>query len=631
MNDQLKALLKYKKNIIFCSLFFGALFAFAVLGKPIRYQAEGVFRDRINKQTDMDKIELSAFLMPQSDGKEAIALMQSKSILKQVVLKEQLQGVLHEKKYALKRIPYQIGVYLSYLQNQEMPKISDPGESLNVAYIHYPGELPIRLTLHPEGDKRYSVWEKKNKIGEGVLGELFVGQGYEFILEGSLFDKRRLTLISLDSAAKRLKKALKIQKQVKTPNFISLQAKARSREAASSMVNSLMETYLEYLNEEKTYFASRQLAYLHQREKEIEKDLSLAVHNYAKNLSSSCSEKGYGNIQKAIECLGEQYQSLEKGLLKVKIQSNREQRINHSTDALTSTFEEGGAPKFIENLLLRKTDLVLWKESLEAAMEQSLIDRPSPIVGLDLAMAKAELIAQTKALTDALEEKKQLEYLIDHPVQMTGLSALPSTARDPIAKRLVEETTQFFISLEDEENRGEKEKVRLRKEISNRSQFLLSHLKQTVELVSLKIEQHLKKINELQVSIHHLIESEIALIEFQLDEMQERRLKTLALQEEVLSEEKKQLKEHLSELPNMWAEQELIEGKVRLYHRLVEQVAKMVEGMNVKNNIDYLRSSPIDTAYAPLLSTPPRLLFSFTAGAFFGGLIASAFCFFKSF
>lgn len=371
-----------KKKIFASAIALGLFGAFWTLTKPVEYRAESTFREKSTKPVNIGN-SLSAMLMMGGAGgaadNEAIASIKSRQLMQHVVEKLNLQATVNQQEPTdtyLGRIGNHLKVaYLSYMDPLH-PSLKDPFCPLKVDSLLYGGETPLSIKVVLEPDTHYQVFSNGALIGDGQLGTPFIGESFQFTLNcahqlSSLKSVYNITLWPMAFKADILSKAVKIDADKNDKTLLKLSYQHRDRHLATSLVNTVMKCYQDFLKQHSERQASLQLAYLKKRRAETETDLIALMNDHAKSLSQDLSSTGFADSEKEMAFLAARQHELKSKLLSNELEMIRLQNVQEGKCVYYDQYASSGDPSIINTILNEVRGLKQQRDALELAVRKN--------------------------------------------------------------------------------------------------------------------------------------------------------------------------------------------------------------------------------------------------------------------
>jgi len=233
------------------------------------------------------------------------------------------------------------------------------------------------------------------------------------------------------------------------------------------------------------------------------------------------------------------------------------------------------------------------------------------------------LLKQLNELGSTIQENEFTLKQIDDP--NFEICTLSTTLKDPISQQIIKKSVDLAVLIRDEEHHSNKEKERTQIALNTQKRFLKAHLYQTAELHRLQIEQLKKKILSLQAVILDLIHERISLYEKQVKDFVVGQINNIEQQRSLTRRFMNDINKTMSSLPEKWISEELMRQNVNMNKAITEELTRMSEKKNISHNLEIIRSSTVDAAYAPIVPKSPRLLIFGIIGAILGGVFSTSY------
>lgn len=268
------------------------------------------------------------------------------------------------------------------------------------------------------------------------------------------------------------------------------------------------------------------------------------------------------------------------------------------------------------------------RETTLAQRMRTLQEPHAELEGINLATVRELYIGFTKELNEIATQHKQHAFVakqLENPdFEVCSLTALLS---DPISQERIAKASQLMIQIKDESNRTQREIDRLKSELTLQKQFLTSHILQIADLLALKETMLKEKVAALQGITLEQIQQKTSLLKKNLTDYVESRIQNLDQEKQLLAEHQKSLQARMTEIPEKWASEQLLNQNLAMQQRFLENLAGMVESKNISKNLEMVQSSALDAAVPTLNPKPPRLIFYTVLGAILGFFGSSCFLF----
>ncbi len=264
--------------------------------------------------------------------------------------------------------------------------------------------------------------------------------------------------------------------------------------------------------------------------------------------------------------------------------------------------------------------LHLTRVEYKTVQEKMTYRRTSPkeLQGITLATAQELYLSYNQQLHQTEKEIMQKRFLVEQLQDLDfEVSSLSTILTDSISLEMIQHISLLTRSLRDKENRSQKELERLNQEIILYKNFLILHLRQTEQLLSVHETLLKSKIKTIQWATVEALHREISIHEEHVKDFINDKIAYLQLERRVIEGHQKDLQREMSLLPSRWISGKMIDHQMELNKRMVEEVTRLVESKNIESNLQVIQSAPLDHAVLERHSLPPHIVFF----SFFGGLV----------
>ena len=422
-SDILDILKRSRKRLILGSLLIGLLAGLYTLSLPVNYKAEATFREKSKSQGESGRSLSLALIAGITEGSEntTVSLMKSRKLMEQVIIKQDMQGVLEKGFFnfeRLKNIGKHLKVEYALLRKRLVPVVNDPKEDIKATKIDYLGEVPIELKIKFTSEDTFVLKSIEGKTFSGELGIPFKGHGFSFILVAG--DERKLsgktydlTLLPLKVVWERILPNLKIETDPNNKGLINLTLKYPDRYLASGFLNDLMKVYQTFLKEEHQRICGEQIEYLHDRQDETGKVLKAMMEEHAHSMSNNMA---------TIDFLFQNQQNYTQKLLMINLELSRLQKADEEGFVFYDKYGwDGGDSSVINQILGEIRTYRQQADSIDISLRNTPLGNPD--------LLKESFNAQHKEL-DALAEYAEEAKIV--------YASLANNEPIPPLKKLVE-------------------------------------------------------------------------------------------------------------------------------------------------------------------------------------------------
>jgi len=637
--DFLAVFKKNRSKIAITAAVFALLGFFIQATKPVEYIAEGTFLEK-NKASN-DTGSLIKLFGKETDDSSGISLMKSRKLAMRLALANNMQATIAKDQsdpFALLRvIKNNLLAEYAIFRPSQAPSVTDPKEEIAVTEIKFTGETPLNLSLIADSDKTFSLYDENNKkMGEGAFGTPFTDPKVTLtahMLSDSAAPGERylLHLQPLAHVAKGISLKLKIDNDAKDRKLLKITYTHPNRHLAAKYINDFMQLYIELIREEMEELKTIQVGYLNKRHYELTSELEKVLTAHAHAVSSDLKLTGFTSSSEAFRFIAKNQKKLQEELIALNMNIHRLAQVYEFSDYEKVLFFPSTKeihPRIHEVTLLRQE-----ANALKLGLKNEKTDPNSHLVseGINRQTAHELLLGYSKEFSKNESTLIQQQFIIQQLQDPEfEISSLSSTINDEIAASIMSKTSQLVLSLKDNDNLSLKEKERIKSDLKIQKQFLINHLQQNSDLVVLS-QEHLKdKINMLKHKNLLLINDHISILEREIKEFIGHALENMKDEARLIQKNLSDLQFDMSLFPSKWTEEQLIEYKMNVNYKIMEELVQLVETKLSSANLEVIRSSPVDQPIVPLHPKPHHLLLFTLLGAFFGGFISCGWALFQS-
>lgn len=386
---------KTKKKILIGAAICAVIGSFYALTRPILYSTEASFREKA--KTDSGSRTITSVILGSSNQESAaITTIKSRKIMEPVVKKLGQQGVITLRDRTpglfkkvvnnLSLIKKNLKVEYAYFRGWTIPALKDVEPTLYLADIVYDGELMKPLEIEFTSDATFKVVDPdEGELGLGSLGVPFVGADFRFVLNaneegsysGQVYDA---AIFPLSKMAEGLAGSVKVTNDFSDKSFLRLTLQHSNRQGVSKILNTVMESYREYMIQEHHRVVADQIAYLKQRQEEMDQNLVKLMEEHAEHISTTG-----GNL----ELLTQTQQGFRKRLLTIDLEMKHLQKALEEGSCFYERYSSEADPVVIHNTMgeirrykqqsdsidiLLRNNKVYDKKAQKEAFEQHLVD-----------------------------------------------------------------------------------------------------------------------------------------------------------------------------------------------------------------------------------------------------------------
>lgn len=644
--SDLKEICKRSKKKIMRAAAIGAILAasFALMNTTW-YTAEGTFRERLKSDSSSKNSAMLFFIGDEKDN-SAISMIKSRKIIEAAVKKLNLQAEIepYDSRPAfyvsflnlLERAKTNLQAEYAHLSQRATPFSEKQNPTLTVKNLNYTDEVPLKLQIELFEDETFSVADEKGTLlGTGKIGTLFSLENLYFTLNRET--ARPLTpqmyLLTLQPSKKitdRLLAKLKITSDYNDKLFLTLNLRYPSRQGVSQILNTIMESYRDYLIEEHHRSVENQVAYLKERQEEMDTQLANLLGKHAESLSSYA-----GNL----DLLVSTQQNFKKRLLNIDLDIEHLQKGLQSGSQFYENYFLDNDPAVIHTTLAEIRSDKLQCDSIDLALchfnpAKTGQEKQEPFQefqGIDLKTANGLFVSYSQEMHEIEANILQNQFVLE---QMQSpefeLSSLTTILNDSVSKELISKASSAALAMKEETARTARELERLQADLDLQRNFLRTHIKQMIELLKLRADLLKGKIYALQNVSLQLLRQKISIQEKHLHDYALQRINSLKHEQEIIDKQQKELQNRFDKIPEQWATEKLIDMHLESNATIMEQIGNLIESKNIADNLEATLSAPFDLARPPLHADSQHILLYAFFGAFLGAFFILSFDIVKS-
>ncbi|MDB2613830.1 Wzz/FepE/Etk N-terminal domain-containing protein [Chlamydiales bacterium] len=249
--------------------------------------------------------------------------------------------------------------------------------------------------------------------------------------------------------------------------------------------------------------------------------------------------------------------------------------------------------------------------------------------GIDLNLANELYVHFHKQIEEIESQKKQFTFLLkEMKREEFELSSLSTVMHDTVGIEIANKAVQLEIAMRDPNHRSGKEQLRIKEDLDLQKNYLMMHLNQTKEVISLREDLLREKLQLLQGATLGIIYRQISFLERQLKEILETKIGALSQEKALYLEEVQKFSYQIGSLPEKWVTEQLVKQQMQINQASVHELTRLVENKNISSSLNISESTPLDIAYPPYLPNPSRLTLFLVLGGFLGFFGGSAYLFF---
>lgn len=353
-------LVRSKKKIVRGAFLCALLAGLFTLSRDVTYTAQGTFREKSKQQNSNEKT-LSALLMSGgATASESMAMttIKSRRVLEKVVHELSLQGTVQPKddrSYIAQKLSHYAGnifdnliVEEAYLSKKYKPIVEEPPQDLLVRDIHYTGEIALTMELRFIDHKQFKIYDEKDVfIGSGELGQPVTLPHASFSIQkqtpGDLLEASYvLSITPSHRIAHNLLGNLVIEADKLDKTLLKISYTDTNRFHSSLFLNNVMHNYRNFLVDEHVRVSLDQIAYLKQRQEDMDKQLVILMEDHAVNIASNDA---------SIEFLVKTQQSYKSKLLNIDLEARHLEKAQKEGISFFERHSADGDSTVVQNLI----------------------------------------------------------------------------------------------------------------------------------------------------------------------------------------------------------------------------------------------------------------------------------------
>ena len=470
-SDLFSILRRSKRKILLTACVCGMIGVLFAVIKPIRFQAEGTFRERGIKESAIHSSPSVIHLLGGggSNDSEATSLMLSRKILKEVIEKLHLQGDLQavqDIESIPKLVKQNIQLAIASFKNSVQPTLKDLYCPLKIDSLTYSGEIPIHLEIKFIDDKQFEVFDRalfNRLIGQGRLGVPFQYEQLSFTLVA--IDSKPLTnqtfklrIDSLSNTAQTISQILDIKPSKTDKNLLKINYEHRNRHLASDIVNEVMHCFQSYSKKYHADIAANQLNYLSQRRDQLSQNLTNLMHKHADFLAVDLYGSGFLESNKEMDFLARSQHEYKQKLLDNELEIKRLTHIKLDDFTHYDRYSANdGDTTIINTIFSNMRSLKQQRDALEIEIQKKAISQGTNHKYY-FELQIDELKEVQKNLRELREIKEQFQQgnQIDQPLKLLNdpryllkvwFDRLQNVSKnDPAHREEMRESFQFYLN-----------------------------------------------------------------------------------------------------------------------------------------------------------------------------------------
>jgi tyrosine-protein kinase Etk/Wzc len=382
LSDVVKVLKRHKKTLlvsIFACAFLAGLLA---ITRPSAYIVQATFRDKGKSQASIHS-SVSDFLFNSATpyDSEAIAMMKSRFLLSKVAseLNSQASVSKIENRYPLLENAYANALSeWAYWRNSKTPLLDDVKTPLSLKNVAYDRETSRGVIVTFEDPYHFqAAMESGLILGKGKLETPFESKEIAFTLVNEdntpieKGDRFSLAFFPMQDIAKSYGAHLMIRMDNDDKSLLNLRFQHQDRQFAAKLVNLVMDTYQNHLENQHEQLSTAQVDYLERRQSDVGTALEKLMEEYVQNVSEDMALSGFTSLQKEMEFLSSKLAHNQQKLSEIDLEMRRLKATNCDNCVCFDSYSGRVNPAMINQLLSEMRQLKTQGDSLELAMQNT--------------------------------------------------------------------------------------------------------------------------------------------------------------------------------------------------------------------------------------------------------------------
>lgn len=682
------ALFKNHKKKLLAIFFFSFLFvlAFFVTKSPM-YKAEALFQIVDEEKNDAGIFEKMPVKMGLSEKKLPIGLMLSKKIIVPIIKQLGLQVYIKERD--LKEELFTNARHNFFV---EIDSASFEKKGFSFSQIEFTGRIKKYYYLRFIDQNHFEILDLEKKVlSAGKVDSKCTVENVSFVLDRvpdclSTEYFYPITFIPIKNVYESLLKKLSIEPDKNADSLLQIRCKYNNPFIAQQIVNGIMLSYKNFLQEEAESISDMEMDYLQKKRTrlfgDLERLLNKAVAFQKKQIENQNPFPIEEKMEKILEPFNKSKEKLTlinaklKSLSKEshqylptyftelkKIQSNIEElkgekelyALNLSSKKLDKNplfsylgmnFSEKIKTDSNDEIRLidAEMDRLKKNESVTKSLEKikllslrrKLLEKraqieayDSTLEGIDAKTAKTLLAQSYLALDEVQSNILKLRELKKQVEMGCELISLSGRIKNPLLQDMIKGVHKLSLKLKDKSSLTTKEEERCLQELECLKKAFVESLDQQEQLEELMQEKQISRIKKLNITIQDRLDQQIALSNLKKKEL-------ISSYHVELSSEKQALEKHLDDLakemsliPDQWKLEKELKLKTKMVLSTLDSLGKVLEEKSFLSQLKKVQSKPVDKAELYFLQERPLLFFLSFAFALFCTLFSFLVLFLK--
>jgi uncharacterized protein involved in exopolysaccharide biosynthesis len=397
------------------------------LTRPLEYESNASFRDKGKSHTS---VHSSASILLSgsggSNGGQALSLFKSRKLISNLVKQMHMQAQVIALQTPLSRwsaFREKWRVELAYLFKDQQLSLKTAPIDIQPQDVEYTGVIPTGIKIRFITNDEFQILSSAETLlsTTGKIGVPFSFEKGQFTLvhlsDTPLLNQEYMIVCEpIQDVVKRVSHQIVVEIDKDDKSLIRLYCRSQDKYQAANLLNGLMRVYLEYLHEEQMHILTHQVAYLKERQNEMEALLLQKIHAHADVLSSELILTGFPDAKIALELFTHMQQYYSQQILEIEIGLKKLQQIQDS-DKISYTQHS-----FMGNKIGGNVESVLQIHNLKHQID--LLDLALRDLQTQHKESVQELLSQLKSIKNSTAEAEQLlgalttNTPLDHTAQL---------------------------------------------------------------------------------------------------------------------------------------------------------------------------------------------------------------------
>lgn len=332
-SDVKRLFLKNRKAIFRFAVFcFVSTFIFFLISSPPLYLAKATFNEKNSQEMVNSKLEILNGIFEKDHGSQALHLMRSLSVMRQMISTLGLQLEVRDKG-KLFRLGERVGNNFRAILGLALKE----KDKFEFSRVSYDGEIDLFYFLRFRNSVDFELLDvKENLVATGKRSEPLIAANFSFTLAKApkslkLNKTYPLVVKVWRPIAEQLIKEVEVKSQKNCKSQINLSFVHPDKNLASSVLDEIMESYNTLMRKENDLYLTDQIEYLSKRKAEMNTRLVKTLDEYVDYYHGSLRNKGCLGHKHRKDVALDQYKTLSKKLFSTELQLKRLDSVMQGT------------------------------------------------------------------------------------------------------------------------------------------------------------------------------------------------------------------------------------------------------------------------------------------------------------